>query len=80
MPSWITNPWLLLFFGVAFGAVVSWVIARHYYLKTPQWALDILDEMRAAEAKREAEGDVDFVATFNRALKDHDVVINGGTF
>lgn len=79
MQDWISQPgpWFLLIAGVLLGAAASWVIARHYYRQTPEWAVDLVAELKAMQA---ADEDVDFVATFERALKDHDIVIDGGKF
>jgi hypothetical protein len=67
------NAWVTLGIGVIVGAVPSWAITRHYAAKTPQWAIEMREEFRAGQ-------DVDFVKTFEDALKDKDIILDEGTF
>lgn len=75
MQAILTDPngWITLAIGVLFGAIPSWLITKHYAAKEPKWATDMLAEFRKA-------GDTDFVATFERALKDHNITVDGGEF
>lgn len=70
------NGWVTGVLGLILGAAASWAITRHYALKTPQWAIDMREDILA----KQKEGDVDLVAIFEAGLKDHNIVLDGGTF
>lgn len=78
MEALLINPngWLTGLVGVIIGAAASWAITRHYASKAPQWAIEMREDIKTMQA----DGDVDFVATFEKALKDHDIVLDGGSF
>lgn len=68
--------------GSLVGAFVTWLFARHYYLRStkerPDWMADVLTEIKEAAAENADPGDL--VAIFENALKDHNITIDGGTF
>lgn len=69
--------------GLIAGSLVTWFFARYYYLRSarerPDWMADVLVEIKVAAATGNAEPG-DLVAIFEAALKDHNIVIDGGTF
>jgi hypothetical protein len=78
MEALLINPngWLTGLVGVIIGAAASWAITSHYASKAPQWAIEMREDIKTMQA----DGDVDFVAEFEKALKDHDIVLDGGSF
>ena len=69
--------------GLVAGSIVTWFFARHYYLRSarerPDWMADVMVEIKTAAATGNADPG-DLVAIFENALKDHDIIIDGGTF
>ena len=78
MQAILNNPngWLTGMIGLILGAAASWAITKHYASKAPQWAVDMRKDIQSMQAA----DDVDFVAVFEEALKDHDIVLDGGKF
>lgn len=71
--------------GFFAGSVVTWLVARYYYLRAarekPEWANELVKDVVAEYRAAHPEADPgDLVAVFQRALNDKGVIIDGGTF